>query len=148
MNRLWSIGITHKTADIEEVGKFHVADTQWHERLGALKRKTGAEELCYLSTCNRVEFFIVAHQQIDSDYLEDFVRSFNPSWSDEEIRHYAGLLETHQGEHAMHHLLSVASSIDSMVIGEREIITQVRLREVQGVGAHRRFPSYNIPQDH
>lgn len=126
MNRLWSIELTHKTTDIEEVGKFHVADTEWKSRLGALKDKMGMEELCYLSTCNRVEFFVVTHRHVDTDYLQEFVATFNPTWSSDEVEHYAGKLETHQGEHALHHLLSVASSIDSMVIGEREIITQVR----------------------
>lgn len=126
MDRLWIIGLTHKTTDLEEIGKFHLEDTEWGSRLGDLKTKLEIDELCYLSTCNRVEFLIVTPEIIDSDYLEKFASILHPEWDEEAVLENSRLLETLQGERAVRHLLSVASSVDSMVIGEREIITQVR----------------------
>lgn len=118
--------MTHKTAELEEVGRLHIEDTEWNSRLSSVKEKLNLEELCYLSTCNRVEFFLVTNDVVDFDYLNDFVSTIVPDMAVKDVHRIAGMLETHQGEHAVHHILKVASSVDSMVIGEREIITQVR----------------------
>ena len=59
-------------------------------------------------------------------FLIQFFKAFNPLWNDEEVNNALSLADIFNGEDAVNHLFKVASSLDSLVIGEREIITQVR----------------------
>lgn len=83
-------------------------------------------EIMYLSTCNRVEFIFVVDEEVDSDFMALFLKAFNSSWNHHTIQNYIEHAKTWNGINAVNHLIEVASSVDSMVIGEREIITQVR----------------------
>jgi glutamyl-tRNA reductase len=120
------IAITHKKASLEEVGQFHLEDSVANERLSELKKNARLEELMYLSTCNRVEFYFVSSQNIDDDFLIDFFFAFNPAWTETSLLAAIKTCEYYQGDEAVRHVFNVASSLDSMVVGEREIITQVR----------------------
>ncbi len=127
MKQLKAIAITHKKATLEEIGLFHIEDNQLQERLKALKNNARLEELMYLSTCNRVEFYFVYNEpDSEEDFLIDFLHAFNPGWGETQLHKSFKLLEFYEGEEAIRHLFNVASSLDSMVVGEREIITQVR----------------------
>lgn len=120
------IAITHKQNGLEEVGKFHITDTEQEQRLNHLKKIAGLDELMYLSTCNRVEFYFVTKHVLDDDFLIGFFNGFNPQWSETQLLQAIKSAEHHTGESAIKHMFNVASSLDSMVVGEREIITQVR----------------------
>lgn len=126
MNRIRIIAFTHKTTDLNSIGKFHISEEQVQSRLEHLKSQTGLDELFYLSTCNRVEFLISYDQQIDTPFLKKFFTAFNTTWNDTEINWAIENAQLFECDEALHHLFSVASSIDSLVVGEREIITQVR----------------------
>lgn len=126
MKQFKVIAITHRNASLEEVGKFHIADTEQPARLHALKEKANLSELLYISTCNRVEFCLVSEADADEEFLIDFFLAFNPEWSETQLQKAVKISEVYKGEEAIRHLFNVASSLDSMVIGEREIITQVR----------------------
>jgi glutamyl-tRNA reductase len=120
------IAITHRNASLEEVGKFHVNDAEQQSRLQSLKEKANLSELMYISTCNRVEFCFVCEADADEDFLIEFFHAFNPEWSETQLQKALKISEIYKGEDAIRHIFNVASSLDSMVIGEREIITQVR----------------------
>jgi glutamyl-tRNA reductase len=120
------IAFTHKTVDLQQIGKLHIEDARLAERLGSLKSASGAAELMFLSTCNRVEFLLSTSQPIDNTYLREFFTAFNPSWTASEIEWAMSAASVMEAEEALRHLFQVASSIDSLVVGEREIITQVR----------------------
>jgi len=120
------IAITHKKAGLDDIGLFHVEDSQLENRLKALKNNANLEELMYLSTCNRVEFYFVSENKMDDDYLIEFFHAFNPGWGETQLLKAVKLTEFFEGDDAVRHIFSVASSLDSMVVGEREIITQVR----------------------
>ncbi|MCK6648818.1 MAG: glutamyl-tRNA reductase [Bacteroidia bacterium] len=126
MNRFKIIAFTHKTTDINDIGKFHISDADLRSRLEFLKSSVNAEELLYLSTCNRVEFMLSVNENIDQLFLKKFFNSFDTNWTDTEINWSIENAKVFEGENALRHLFSVASSIDSLVVGEREIITQVR----------------------
>ncbi len=83
-------------------------------------------ELMYLSTCNRVEFIFTTNENLTNDYLVKFFQAFNPDWDSKQIRFATDNSAILQGEEVVLHLFNVASSLDSLVIGEREIITQLR----------------------
>jgi glutamyl-tRNA reductase len=126
LNKFKIIAFTHKATDINDIGKFHVAENEVNDRLTSLKLALGIEELLYLSTCNRVEFMISYHAEIDNSFLTKFFTAFNPSWNNAEVNWSINNMQLFEGDEALLHLFHVASSIDSLVVGEREIITQVR----------------------
>lgn len=126
MDRIKIIAFTHKTLDFSEIGKFHVEESQLKERLQSLKKSSGIDELMYLSTCNRVEFLLSTSKVIDDTFLFKFFQTFNPAWLEKEIKWAVHNASVYKADEALSHIFNVASSLDSMVVGEREIITQVR----------------------
>jgi glutamyl-tRNA reductase len=120
------IAFTHKTVGLDCIGKMHLEGEEMVKRLAFIKEQAGLSELMYLSTCNRVEFLMITSKTIDKNFISIFFESFDSTWSDEDINWAANNAGIWAGEDALEHLLNVASSLDSMVVGEREIITQVR----------------------
>jgi len=96
------------------------------KQLTLLKNTLGLEELMYLATCNRTEFLIRTSSELDEHYLKSFLMVFNENLRQREIENLVSKLNVYQGRRAILHMANVASSMDSMVVGEREIITQVR----------------------
>jgi glutamyl-tRNA reductase len=126
LNHFHIIAFTHRNLDINDIGKLHIEEEKQQERLEVLKQELALNELMFLSTCNRVEFIFCTEREIDFQFLMRFFHVLYPTFSSELIGHFAHKGEIHKQINAVEHLLAVASSIDSMVIGEREIITQVR----------------------
>jgi len=126
MNNFKIIAFTHKTIGVDSIGKLHLSDDVKAERLSLVKQQCVVNELMYLSTCNRVEFLLVNNATVNKQFLLHFFNSFNPVWTADELDWVAEHAQVFEGEHALVHLFNVASSLDSLVVGEREIITQVR----------------------
>ncbi len=120
------VAITHKNFDLSELGKFHVEETKQKEILNQLKLELQIEELMYLSTCNRVEFFVKCDFDLDFKFFRSFFKYFISDCDDDKTYQLITKTDVYHGILAVEHVLKVASSIDSMVVGEREIITQVR----------------------
>ncbi len=121
-----TIAFTHKTTELKDIGRLHIQDDELNERLSHLKTSLKLDELLYVSTCNRVEFMMVSNQELDEAFRRKFFSAFNTKWSSEEIDWAVNHSRTFEGEKSLRHLFYVSSSIDSLVVGEREIITQVR----------------------
>lgn len=121
-----TIAFTHKTTELKDIGRLHIEDDALETRLGQLKESMQLHELFYLSTCNRVEFLMVCHHEMNEDFKLRFFKAFNPEWSAADIGWAAEHSRTFEGERSLQHLYYVSSSIDSLVVGEREIIKQVR----------------------
>lgn len=126
MSNLKIIAFTHKITDLNDIGKLHIEENILQNRLQFLKRNSGLDELLYLSTCNRVEFIISNTESITPNFLKKFFTAFNPDWSDSDITWAINNAKVFENDEAFLHLFNVASSLDSLVVGEREIITQVR----------------------
>lgn len=126
MNKIKIIAFTHKNTDVNDIGKLHMDETALSGRLENVKNTAKVDELFYLSTCNRVEFMISNHEKLNNAFLKKFFSAFDPTWTDTDINWAIKNAQLFEGDEAMRHLFNVASSIDSLVVGEREIITQVR----------------------
>ena len=126
LNNFHIIAFTHRNLGVSEIGKLHIEDGKQQTCLTLLKESIGLEELLFLSTCNRVEFVFCTDNTPDYSYLKIFFKTLYPEFSTEQIDYYAKNADVFSQIDAVEHLLCVASSIDSMVVGEREIITQVR----------------------
>lgn len=126
MDNFKIIAVTHKNFDINDIGKFHIDAHEWENRLSALKKNNEIDELMFLSTCNRVEFLLNTSKETDKNFLQRFISSLYPEMKNEEAAKIISSAQFFEGEAALTHLFQVASSLDSLVVGEREIITQVR----------------------
>ncbi|MFC2176110.1 glutamyl-tRNA reductase [Bacteroidota bacterium] len=121
-----TIAFTHKTTELKDIGKLHISDDDIASRLQHLKDTLQLQELLYLSTCNRVEFLMVTEKVVDENFKKEFFEAFNPQWNQKDVEWATSHSRTFENERSLRHLFYVASSIDSLVVGEREIITQVR----------------------
>ncbi|MFI5148130.1 MAG: glutamyl-tRNA reductase [Bacteroidia bacterium] len=140
MNRIKLIAFTHKNIDLKEIGRFHLDESVAAERLQVLRNLPGIEELMYVTTCNRVEFMLVTRDEINETWLTHFFTAFNPEWNTTDIAWATSYAAVFEGDTALRHILHVASSLDSLVVGEREIITQVR-------NSYERCAKYGITGD-
>ena len=126
LHLLKTIAFTHKNTPIKELTRFFLHEENRRERLEYLKFSCDIDEILYNATCNRIEFFFTTHQIVDQIFLKKFYRHFRTDWNSEEVDFAIKHGEVYEGEEALRHIYRVASSLDSLVIGEREIITQVR----------------------
>jgi glutamyl-tRNA reductase len=126
VHRLKIISFTHKTISLTDLSKFFLDEEVRATRLSLLRGSLFLDELFYLATCNRIEFIIANDTTCDKSFLTLFFKELNRGWSKEEVDFAVQHAKVYEGDVALHHIFSVASSLDSMVIGEREIITQVR----------------------
>ncbi len=91
-----------------------------------VKQQTNMSELMYLSTCNRIELIFSLPHFVCPGVTANILRELQPRLSEEEIKELAFKAERYNGLEVAEHLLQVASGVESVVIGEREIITQLR----------------------
>ncbi len=131
------IGINHRTAPVEIREKFSLTPTRLREALEVLSRREGIEEIVILSTCNRTEFVVWAK---DADRAAGTLRSYLVERFSLLLCEWARFYR-HTGTEAIRHAFRVTSSLDSMVVGEPEIVGQVKeafaaAREVGTVGRH------------
>lgn len=126
MERFSAIALTHKSIPLELIGRFHIEDEQLSPILNDLKTLFDLSECMYLSTCNRVEILMVKEGGFKKSQMQSLLKTLQPNLNSDELQICTDNAEYHSNEDALKHLLRVSSSLDSMVIGEREIITQVR----------------------
>lgn len=111
---------------VAQIGNLHIESEQQKERFEVVKKAMNIDEILFLSTCNRVEFFVVTHEVVSRDFIQRFFSTLYPDFSLDVVTFYAQNAELYSKMETVNHALRVASSIDSLVVGEREIITQVR----------------------
>lgn len=120
------IALTHKQVRIDQIGQFHLDDARFEQSLNRIKNHLGLDELLYLSTCNRIEFLIYRKTPLLQQELEILFDSLLQNSSPEKAIWAAQHCSIFEGSAAVRHLMEVTASLDSLVVGEREIITQVR----------------------
>ena len=126
LTNLYILAFTHRNLSVREIGDLHIEPDFQEDRLSVFKASMNFDELMFLSTCNRVEFTFTTTENVDSTFLQKFFDSLYPNLSEIERQTFATNATIFSGLEAVEHQLSVASSVDSMIVGEREIITQVR----------------------
>ncbi|MFT5582045.1 MAG: glutamyl-tRNA reductase [Psychromonas sp.] len=120
------IAFTHTNLSVDDIGYLQISKEVRKARLSQLKEKINWSELVYLSTCNRVEFILVGEEKLNLSNIKLFLNQLYPNMDTDRVERMVEGSKVYQGGLALDHILKVASSIDSMVVGEREIITQVR----------------------
>ncbi len=111
------IGLSHRTAPLGTRERYVVSPSDLPEVLRALKQVESIEEVCVISTCNRTEALVIGRKGSD---VEALVRAqLFRNLPDEQLYSYADV-------HALIHLFRVAAGLDSVVIGESEILGQMK----------------------
>ena len=118
------IAFTHKTLPLELVGKLHLSPEEQEQQLGAMIIPFDFAELISLCTCNRIELMVTGGAE--QDLVRRIALFLNSRLTETEALQLASGAEVFEGPEGVQHLLRVASSLESLVVGEREIITQVR----------------------
>jgi len=120
------IAFTHKHTNIKELGKLIIPDDLLASTLQCIKIQFGISELFYLNTCNRVEFVFTSTSTIDSVYVARFISHLNLGLSTDCINTLSSQASIYENQQAMYHLLRVSCSLESLVVGEKEILAQLR----------------------
>lgn len=117
------IGVNHRTSPVELLEKVMIPETSMPKALHSLIVRDDIREAVVLSTCNRTEVYAVA-ERFHGAYsdIRDFLCESSGMPLDEITPH----LYSQHDEDAIMHLFEVASGIDSAVLGETEIVGQVR----------------------
>jgi glutamyl-tRNA reductase len=119
--QLLVVGLSHKTAPVEIREQIAFPAATLGRALDHLRRYV--IEGAILSTCNRTEVYaLVGHRSTG----EENVRRFLGDIHDQPAEHFAPYLYTYAQRDAIRHLFAVASGLDSMVLGESQILGQVR----------------------
>lgn len=121
--------VTHKRTNLKEIGDFVLKTSDQEElksRLESLKQQFHLDELFYLPTCNRVMYFFTTSEPTDERFAARFFQSVNPTMPIEVMDEIEDVVYQYDGLQAVEHFLDVAASIDSLVIGERQILRQIR----------------------
>jgi glutamyl-tRNA reductase len=116
MTNLFCVGINHRTASVETRERYAGACCE-----ETLRSAIGGSEALMLATCNRVEIYASAEQSIAT---EEVLRALQRCGA-EELQN-ADAFYRHDGEACAEHLFRVVAGLDSMVIGETEILGQVK----------------------
>jgi glutamyl-tRNA reductase len=128
LNRLLIVALTHKTLGIKGLNQVAIDDSKLPALLTQIKHELNLSGLMYLSTCNRMEFILSCPHEIkETDSAgKRILKIIHPEFIGSVLEKVVKGTKIYKGEAAVKHLFNVASSLDSMIVGEREIITQVR----------------------
>lgn len=115
-------GLNHRTAPVEVRERLAFAEAALPEALERVRQEAGAEEALILSTCNRVEVAVTAEGGEPAERVRRALaslRGVDEQW----LRQY---LYQYEDREAIRHIFRVAASLDSMVIGEPQILGQLK----------------------
>ncbi len=134
-SELFAVGVNHKHAPVDLRERLAVSDDQHAVLLRALREHAGLHEAMIVSTCNRVEIYGVAPAAEVGEVVLDVLASLR-SLEPHRLREHAFSRATSD---AVRHIFRVASSLESLVVGEPQILGQVkssllRARESGAVG--------------
>lgn len=113
--------LTHRHAKLKEIGEIVAAfekDGRLQARLRGLRASQKVDEMCYLATCNRFTLLFTTQREVNEAFRQGLLGSDTPA-AMAELQHL-------RGTKAVYHLFEVGSSIDSLVVGERQILGQFR----------------------
>jgi len=117
------VGLSHRTAPVEVREKLSIPDQSITEALKALKAFSDVLEVSILSTCNRLEIYaLVKDKNTGISSIKEFVSEYSGIILEDLNPH----LFSFRQEDAVLHLMKVSAGLDSLVLGEGQILSQVK----------------------
>lgn len=126
MKFLKVIAFTHKHIDLKDLGKFVICNETLESSLESVKQRFEIPEIFYIGTCNRVEFVFTAEQSLNSEFVKDFIQTLNLCIPEEQVDNFVSQVSVYEDIEALNHLLRISCSLESLVVGEKEILAQIR----------------------
>lgn len=128
------VGLNYKTAPVEIREKLSFIESELPNAMAALKEEKSILEDVIVSTCNRTEIYAVVDQLHTGRY---YIKQFLAKWFDIPVEQFDTHLYIREDDDSLHHLFRVTSGIDSMVLGETQILGQVKksFLEAQEIGS-------------
>lgn len=117
------VGLNYKTAPVEIRERFAFSEQELAKALRQYQGMKGILECVILSTCNRTELYAVVDQMHSG---EDFTKIFISDWFQMKQDEFKDYLYIKREEEAIHHLFEVTCGLDSMILGETQILGQMR----------------------
>src|SRR4051794_14125657 len=121
--KLLITGVSHKTAPVEIRERIAFPETTLPEAVAELKSRQGVVEAMILSTCNRVEIVATSEDGVD---LRTLVGEFLVETRQASHAALGPCLYHYEGRDAILHLFRAAASLDSMIVGEPQILGQLK----------------------
>lgn len=118
-----AIGLNYRTAPVEVREQFAIDSNDLSRALLQLKQTKSILECVIVATCNRTEIYAVVDRlQLHGDYIFAFLEA----WFGIPVKEFAPHLYKYENDDAIRHLFRVTCGLDSMVIGETQILGQIR----------------------
>jgi glutamyl-tRNA reductase len=117
------VGINHRTAPVEIRERMNIQDDRLPAAVADLVHREGIEEGLILSTCNRVEVVTRLRDQVKP---EPVIRGFLADFHHCDLTPYEKYFYWYRQEEVIRHLFRVASSLDSMILGEPQVLGQMK----------------------
>lgn len=117
------VGVNYKTAPVEIREKLTFNPTDLDKAMIALKDRKSILENIIVSTCNRTEVYAVVDQLHTGRY---YIKSFLAEWFGLDKEEFSPYLNIYENDGAIEHLYRVSCGLDSMVLGETQILGQIR----------------------
>ncbi|GIN71093.1 glutamyl-tRNA reductase [Bacillus sp. J14TS2] len=117
------VGLNHKTAPVEIRERLAFSESELPIAMASLKQQKSILENVIVSTCNRTEIYAVVDQVHTGRY---YIKSFLANWFHMDLEMIGDYLYIHEKELAVEHLFKVICGLNSMVIGETQILGQIR----------------------
>ena len=126
MKYLKVIAFTHKQIELKELGRLVICQENLTEKLHKVKAKFGISEIFYLATCNRVEFVMMTPQVVDKEFAKQFMGALNIGLCPISTVAFLEAASIYEDQDALEHLLRTSCSLESLIVGEKEILPQLR----------------------
>ncbi|MDB5132472.1 MAG: glutamyl-tRNA reductase [Mucilaginibacter sp.] len=126
MKYLKVIAFTHKQIELKELGRLVICQENLTDKLQQVKTQFGISEIFYLATCNRVEFVMITPHVVDKAFAKEFIGALNIGLCSISTGTFLDAASIYEGEEALEHLLRTSCSLESLVVGEKEILAQIR----------------------
>lgn len=120
------VAFTHQNFDLQDLGKMVIPAEERSLKLTALKAALDVDEVFYIGTCNRVEIALVSREPLTEKIVHSLINQLGSDLLPVDGQALAGAACFFQGFEALEHLIRVSCSLESMVVGEKEILAQVR----------------------
>ena len=126
MEYLKVIAFTHHHIDLKSLGKLVICDQSLDSRLKNLQEQLPVSEIFYIGTCNRVEFVFLTEEKTDKEFVTRFLTVLDMGLPPEFMERFLDNVTVYENEEAFNHLLRTSCSLESLVVGEKEILAQIR----------------------
>jgi len=120
------IAFTHKQVELKELGKLVICQENLIPKLRQIKDQFNIPEIFYLATCNRVAFVMATEEVVDKAFARKFIEAMELGICSNSTAIFVDAACIYEEQEALSHLLRTSCSLESLIVGEKEILAQVR----------------------